>query len=125
MPDSYPKSWPRTMDSVGTLAFDQILPGHGPIMDRRRMKNMRDFIEEATARVEEAKEAGKTLAETRASIPAESLRTLQVDGYGEYIWAVRDSLFPHWGRTFVGQPPSFQGSLNGMLGNIYRSLDRE
>jgi hypothetical protein len=89
------------------------------------MKNLRDFLEEITARVEEAKKAGKTIDEARAAITVESLKSLQVEGYGDFMFGIRDSVFPHWGRTFVGQPPNPQGSLNGVISNIYRNLDRE
>jgi glyoxylase-like metal-dependent hydrolase (beta-lactamase superfamily II) len=125
MPDGYPKAWPRTIDSVGRLEFDKILPAHGPLLGRNRMVNQRDFIDEANERVAEARKAGLSLEETRKVVTVESLRSLQADGYGNFIWGVRDSLFPHWGRTFLGQKPDPQGALNGMLGHIYRKLDAQ
>jgi cyclase len=125
MPDGYPRAWPRTMDSVGRLEFDKILPAHGPLLGRNRMVNQRDFIDEANARVEEAKKAGLSLEETRKVVTVESLKSLQADDYGKFMWEVRDGLFPHWGRTFLGQNPEPQGALNGMIGHIYRRLDKE
>jgi cyclase len=125
MPDGYPRAWPRTMDSVGRLEFDKILPAHGPLLGRNRMVNQRDFIDEANARVEEAKKAGLSLEETRKVVTVESLKSLQADDYGKFIWEVRDGLFPHWGRTFLGQNPEPQGALNGMIGHIYRRIDKE
>jgi cyclase len=123
MPDGYPKEWPRTIDAVGRRPFDMILPAHGPRFGRTRMVNQRDFIDEANERVAAAKKAGLSLEETRKTVTVESLRSLQVDGYGDFIWSVRDGLFPHWGRTFLGQKPDPQGALNGMLGHIYRKLE--
>jgi cyclase len=123
MPDGYPSAWPRTIDSVGSRDFDRILPAHGPLLGRNRMVNQRDFIDEANERVAAAKKAGLSLEETRKTVTVESLRSLQADGYGEFIWGVRDSLFPHWGRTFLGQKPDPQGALNGMIGHIYRKLE--
>jgi glyoxylase-like metal-dependent hydrolase (beta-lactamase superfamily II) len=29
--DGYPRAWPATIDSVGQLAFDHIIPGHGAV----------------------------------------------------------------------------------------------
>jgi glyoxylase-like metal-dependent hydrolase (beta-lactamase superfamily II) len=41
--DGYPRPWPATINSVGQLAFDHIVPGHGPVHhDRARMTQMRN-----------------------------------------------------------------------------------
>src|SRR5262249_35881448 len=125
MPDSYPKAWPRTIEAVGRLEVDKILTAHGPLLDRKRMFNQRDFMDEINARVEEAKKKGLSREDTRQLITIASLKTLQVDGYGDFMFGVRDSLFPHWGQTFLGQPPDPQGSLSGMVGTVYRRLDEE
>ena len=70
-------------------------------------------------------EAAAPARETRKVVTVESLKSLQADDYGKFIWEVRDGLFPHWGRTFLGQNPEPQGALNGMIGHIYRRLDKE
>ena len=45
--DSYPQLWPKAIDSIATLEFDHILPGHGPVEhDRRGLIGRRNFIEE-------------------------------------------------------------------------------
>ena len=124
-PDAFPRLWPKTIDSVGSRGFDIILPAHGPILRRNRMKNMRDYIEEHTAQVEEGMKAGKTIDELKASITMATLRSLQVDGYGESMAQIRDSLFPHWGRVFLGQKEAFQDSISGVTGNIFRHIERE
>jgi glyoxylase-like metal-dependent hydrolase (beta-lactamase superfamily II) len=123
MPDSYPKAWPRTIDSVAALEFDSVLAAHGPRLDRKRVINQRDFMDEVNERVEAAKKAGLSREETRKAITVESLKSLQADGYGEFMFGVRDSLFPHWGQTFLGQPPDPQGSLSGMVGTTYRRFE--
>src|ERR1700676_1346241 len=84
--DGYPKPWPATINSVGQLAFDHIIPGHGPVHhDRARMTQMRNYIEELTGRVEDGKKAGKPLAELQKTLTMASIRTLQAGGYGSYV----------------------------------------
>ncbi|MBE3134674.1 MAG: MBL fold metallo-hydrolase [Acidobacteria bacterium] len=122
--DAYPRSWPGTIDSVAQLDFDQILPAHGPVIHRNRMINLRNFIEEMTARVETGKQSGKSLEELQKSITVESLKSLQDNGYGRFMAEIRDGLFPHWGRTFIGQKPGFQDAVNGVAAHIYRLLER-
>ena len=78
--DGYPKVWPKTIDDVGKLQFNRILPGHGPLhRNRTLMTGMRNYIEELTARVEEGKKAGKGLQELQKSIPM-SAKSLQSNG---------------------------------------------
>ena len=125
MPDAYPKAWPKTIDSVGQLRFDQVLTAHGPVMDRGRMTNFRNFIDEMNARVEEGKKAGKTLDELKKSITIESLKSLQDNGYAKYVAEIRDGLFPHWGRVFIGQKENFQDAVNGVTAHVYRRLEME
>jgi glyoxylase-like metal-dependent hydrolase (beta-lactamase superfamily II) len=67
--DGYPRQWPGTINSVGQLAFDHIIPGHGPVHhDRARMTQMRNCIEELTGRVEAGKKTGRTLAELQKTL---------------------------------------------------------
>jgi glyoxylase-like metal-dependent hydrolase (beta-lactamase superfamily II) len=124
MPDAYPTAWPTTIDSVAHLGFDQILSGHGPIMPRDRMVNFRNYIEETNTRVAEGKRAGKSLAELQKSITVESLKSLQDNGYARYVAEIRDSLFPHWGRTFIEIKEDFQDAVNGVTANVYRNIER-
>ena len=124
MPDAYPKSWVKTIDSVGRLEWDQVLSGHGPIMPRDRVTNFRNFIEELNTRVEEGKRAGRALDELKKSITIASLRSLQDNGYAKYMADIRDSLFPHWGRTFIGPKENFQDGVNGVTAYVYKYLDR-
>src|SRR5260370_21503302 len=84
--DGHPRPSPATIDSVGQLAFDHIIPGHGPIHhDRARMTQMRNYIEELTGRVEEGKKEGKPLAELQKTLTMTSIKTLQANGYGSYV----------------------------------------
>lgn len=84
--DGYPKEWPKTIDSIGKLGFDQLLPGHGRVQQgRQRMVNQRNYIEELTSRVETGKKAGSSVADLQKTITADSLSSLRADGYAEYL----------------------------------------
>jgi cyclase len=89
--DSFPKEWPKTIDSVAALPFDYVAGGHGALQHgRQRMTSQRNYIEELTARVETRRKAGQSLAEIQKSMPVSSIRALQADGYGEAIRGGRD-----------------------------------
>jgi glyoxylase-like metal-dependent hydrolase (beta-lactamase superfamily II) len=123
MPDAFPKSWVKTLDSVNRLQYDQVLSGHGPIMHRDRVTNFRNFIEEMNGRVEEGKKAGKTLDELKQSITIASLKSLQDHNYAAYMAKIRDSVFPHWDRKFIGPKEAFQDGVNGMTSLVYKRID--
>ena len=118
--DGYPKPWPGTIDSVGQLAFDRIIPGHGPVhQDRARMKQLRNYIEEVTGRVEEGKKAGRTLAELQKTITVASIKTLQSDGYGRYVADNLDKF-----TVYLGQRTAVEDRLAANIEAIYKNLDR-
>jgi glyoxylase-like metal-dependent hydrolase (beta-lactamase superfamily II) len=123
MPDGFPKAWVKTIDAVNQLDWNQVLSAHGPIMPRDRVVNYRNFIEEMNGRVEIGKRAGKTLEELKKSITIDSLRSLHDHDYARYVADIRDSLFPHWGRTFVNIKENFQDAVNGVTSNCYRRID--
>jgi len=76
--DSYPQLWPKTIDSIGTLEFEHILPGHGPMEhDRRGLIGRRNFIEEMTERVIAGKRAGQSAADLQGTITAASLKSFR------------------------------------------------
>jgi cyclase len=118
--DGYPKPWPATISSVGELPFDRIIPGHGPVhRDRARMLQMRNYIQELTGIVEDAKKAGKPLPELQKSITPTSLKTLQADGYGDYV---ADNLAKF--TIYLGQRTPLEDRLTGNIEAIYNNLDR-
>jgi cyclase len=118
--DGYPKPWPATISSVGDLPFDRIIPGHGPVhQDRARMMQMRNYIQELTGIVEDAKKAGKPLPELQKTITAASLKTLQSDGYGNYV---ADNLAKF--IIYLGQKTPLEDRLAGNIEAIYNNLDR-
>jgi hypothetical protein len=118
--DGYPRPWPATINSVGQLAFDHIIPGHGPVHhDRGRMMQMRNYIEELTGRVEEGKKAGKPLAELQKTLTMASIKTLQADGYGKYV---ADNLNNF--TVYLGLRTPVEDRLAANIEAIYKNLDR-
>jgi glyoxylase-like metal-dependent hydrolase (beta-lactamase superfamily II) len=117
--DGYPREWPATIDAVGRLEFDRIVPGHGPVhFDRVRLRHMRDYLEELSGRVAEGKGAGKSVAELQRTITGASLRSLQTDGYEGLV---RDA-----SRRFTripGEPP-IADSIRTNVAEVYAALDR-
>ena len=76
--DSYPQLWSKTIDSIATLEFEHILPGHGPMEhDRRGLIGRRNFIEEMTERVIAGKRAGQSAADLQRTITAAFLKSLR------------------------------------------------
>jgi len=118
--DGYPRPWPATINSVGQLAFDHIVPGHGPVHhDRARMLQMRNYIEELTGRVEEGKQAGRPLAELQKTLTMTSIKTLQADGYGRYVTDNLNNL-----TVYLGQKTAVEDRLAANIEAIYNNLDR-
>ena len=97
--DGYPRMWPGTIDTVGKLDFQYVLGGHGSVQNTRTpMTSLRNYIEELTARVEEGKKAGLTLAEMQKRITVASLKSLQSNGYAGYLTRNIEQSFAHSGR---------------------------
>ncbi len=118
--DGYPRDWPGTIDSIDQLAFDHILPGHGPIQpDRQRLTQMKSYIEELAGLVETGKKAGKPLADLRKSITMSSLKTWQAGGYGNYV-AENLNRF----TVYVGSRTAVEDRLVANIDAIYHNLDR-
>ena len=118
--DAFPKTWPKTIDSVASRAFDKILPGHGPVHPTRdRMIHMRNYIEEVTARTEEGKKAGKTVAELQKTITVTSLKSLQANGYAKFLADNLYKFFPNFGPA-----APLQSGVNTNIEHIYKNLDR-
>ncbi|HKU28232.1 MAG TPA: MBL fold metallo-hydrolase, partial [Candidatus Sulfotelmatobacter sp.] len=80
--DSYPQLWPKQVDSILNLQFDQVLPGHGRAEhDRRAMIGRRHFIQELTERVIAGKKAGQSAPDLQRSITAASLKSLRAQAF--------------------------------------------
>jgi len=89
--DSFPREWPKTIDSVANLAFDYVAGGHGAVQHgRQRMTSQRNYIEELAVRVEAGKRSGQSLSDIQKNMPMASIKALQADGYGSLVSAGRD-----------------------------------
>jgi cyclase len=89
--DSFPREWPKTIDLVAKLDFDQVAGGHGAVQHgRQRMTSQRNYLEELAVRVEAGKKAGQALSEIQRNMTLASIKALQADGYGELVRAGRD-----------------------------------
>ena len=90
--DSFPREWPKTIDSVAKLDFDSVAGGHGALQHGRQlMISQRNYIEELAARVAAGKKAGQSLGEIQKSMPVASIKSLAADGYGDVVRANRNA----------------------------------
>jgi cyclase len=118
--DGFPKSWPKTIDSVGRLEFTQILPGHGPLQAKRqRMTDQRNYIEELTAKVAAAKSTGKSVADIQNSISVTSLKSMQSDDYAAYLAMNHARYLPD-----LEPDTLMRNALKTNIADVYKNLDR-
>jgi cyclase len=116
--DGFPKAWPGTIDAIGHNQFDHILPGHTFLQTGRVvMVNLRNYIEELTGKVEEGKNAGKSVAELQGTLTVASLKSLQSNGYGELLIRNNNRFNPHFGKL-----PPLQDGVNTNILEIYKNL---
>jgi cyclase len=118
--DGFPRVWPGTIHSVGQLEFAKVLPGHASLQDGHTiMSNMANYIEELTAKVEEGKKSGLAVVDLQKRITVASLKSLQSNGYAEYIERNNYRFSPSFGKL-----PPLQTGLDTNIGEIYNNLDR-
>jgi glyoxylase-like metal-dependent hydrolase (beta-lactamase superfamily II) len=119
--DGYPRQWPGTIDDVAKDDFEHVLGGHGPMQNSRNvMMSQRNFIEELAQRVSDGKAAGQPLDELQKRITVASLKSLQSNGYGEFLQKTQWAENTHFGST----PPPLQNDVDGCIRDVYRNLDR-
>jgi cyclase len=118
--DGFPRSWPKTIDSMAAWKFDHIVGGHGSVQHgRERMGQFRNYIEDLTSRVERAKKAGTPLAELEKRITPASLPTLQQGGFGAFT---ADNLAKY--TVYLGTRTPLEDRLAANITAIYNNLDR-
>ena len=118
--DAFPKAWPLTLDRVAQMDFEHVLGGHGALESGRGvMRNLGNYIEELTGRVERAKESGLHVAEMQKQITAKSLKSLASNGYGDSLTSAMAAGFAHF-----GPPPPLQVWVNWNISDIDKNLDR-
>ncbi len=118
--DGYPKVWPKTIDSVAKLSFDHVMPGHGPAQHNRQpMTNERNYIEELAEKVGAGKKAGKTAADLQAEITVESLKSIQSNGYVEYLMGNQDHTEPN-----IDAAARVRGGVKTNIADVFKNIDR-
>jgi len=118
--DGYPREWPGTINSIGELKPDHLLPGHGTVQNKYdRANQMRNYIEELTALVETGKKAGKPLDELQKTIAPTSLKSFQSNGYGAFA---TDTMQKY--SVYVGSRTALEDRFAANIDAIYKNLDR-
>jgi cyclase len=118
--DGFPRLWPGTIDSVGQADFRFLMGGHGALQtDRTVMTCQRNYIEELTAKVEEGKKAGQTVAEMLSRVTVSSLKSLQSNGYEKFLVRTSEESNPHFGKM-----PPLQDGVNANIRDVYTNLDK-
>jgi cyclase len=118
--DGFPVSWPKTINSVAELAFDHVLPGHGPVHPNRQpMTNMRNYLEELTEKVAAGKKAGKSVADLQKTVTIASLKSMQSNGYAVFV---ANNLYQS--EPNFGPAAPLQNGVNANIVDIYKNLDR-
>jgi cyclase len=118
--DGFPRIWPGTIDSIGGADFNTIMPGHAALQTGRTvMTNLRNYIEELTERVDQARKAGQTVPEMQQRITVASLRSLQSNNYEAYLARMSELSHSHFAKV-----PPLQHDINENISDIYTNLDR-
>ena len=118
--DGFPKTWPKTMDSVAQLGFDKICPGHGPVhQTQERLINMRNYIEELTEKVESGKKAGQSIADLQRTITVASLKSMQSNGYSKYVSDNQFKYTPNFGPA-----APLQNGVNTNIVEVFNNLEK-
>ena len=118
--DGFPRLCPSTIDSVARADFRYLMGGHGALQtDRTVMTSQRNYIEELTARVEQGKKEGLTVAEMQQQFTVASLKSLQSNGYEEFLERTSEQSNPHFGKM-----PPLQEGVNANIRDVNSNLDR-
>ncbi len=118
--DGFPRAWPRTIDTVGRADFQYLMGGHGPLQtDRTVMTSQGNYIEELTEKVAEGKKEGLSLPEMQQRFTVASLKSLQSNGYKEFLVRTSEQSNAHFGKM-----PPLQEDVNSNIHDVYTNLDR-
>jgi glyoxylase-like metal-dependent hydrolase (beta-lactamase superfamily II) len=121
--DGFPHAWPETIDKVMKSGdFKYVLGGHGPMQsDRTVMTNQRNYIEELTGKVEEAKRDGLGVEEMQTRFTVASLRSMQSNGYAAFLTRIQGQGHP---RFSAADDSPLQNDVNGNIRDILKNLNR-
>ncbi len=71
-------SWVATLDRLATMEFEHIIPGHGGVLPRGYLQQVRTLLTRAQEHAAKAVESGQSLEEFQASTDFDDLRELFV-----------------------------------------------
>ena len=121
--DGYPLSWPRTLLTVASFEFEDVVGGHGAVQHSKQVLNqMAAYIEDATELVAQGKRSGKSADILQREIRAAALKSLTRDGYGAFL---AGSI-----KRYRSLPPGMtereilDAAVASNIGDIYTALDR-
>jgi len=118
--DAYPRQWPATIDEVAKIDFKIMMGGHGPMQSERTvMMSQRNYIEEITELVEAGKKAGQGIDELQKRITVASLKSMQSNGYQEFLERTRAAENMHFGPM-----SPLQNDVNGNIRDVFKNLDK-
>ncbi len=76
----YPGPWIHALETLGKLAFEHVISGHGRIQEgKEQLVRVREMLESVTAQAAAAVAAGKSLEETREAVDLAAVRQSLVD----------------------------------------------
>ena len=95
-----PQEWVETLDNLGKLAFDSVIPGHGDVMKgKERLQLWESYLSDVMTETTRAYEDGASLEKTR------------------------DKVVPILKTRYAGQfPPDFQYAVAGNVTTTYRMI---
>lgn len=100
MRDAVPLAWAATLESIGKLEIEQIIPGHGPVQKGKdRLNLVVQYLKDLYPAVEAQVKKGATVEEA--------------------VKAVGDQLAPKYEKEF----PNFRNGLGGPLGNVTKTYE--
>ncbi|HWP83048.1 MAG TPA: MBL fold metallo-hydrolase [Bacteroidota bacterium] len=100
MRDAVPLAWAATLESIGKLEIEQIIPGHGPVQKGKdRLNLVVQYLKDLYPAVEAQVKKGATVEEA--------------------VKAVGDQLAPKYEKEFA----NFRQALGGPLGNVTKTYE--
>jgi cyclase len=75
--DGWPDRWMSILRRMEALGAERVLPGHGPVGDRRTLPTVRRYLGDVTALAGRARRAGRSVAEAAAVPVPERYRNWQ------------------------------------------------
>lgn len=91
-PDAHVTGWLRVLDRLGGLDVEMVVPGHGPVADRKAISEMRELLSLLRREARKAYREGLP--------PAEAARRLRLGGYFG-AWAGQERIPVYMERIYM------------------------